>query len=1071
MIERMIEWALGSRLLVLLAALAVAIAGAISLSRLPVDAVPDITNVSVMVNTKTGALAPEEIEKTVTFPIESELAGLPDVEDIRSLSKYGLSQVIIVFKDRTDIYFARQQVSERLQSISGMLPEGISPELGPVSTGLGEVYMYSVAAKKGSALATGPEMEKLLYLRTIQDLRIKPVLKAVAGVAEVESNGGYKKQIHINVDPGRMEAYGINCHELVKSVENLGENYGGGYIQSKGTQIIVRTYGRIDSIGQIGNIPVRLNVFGQPVRLREVATIKEGHQQRLGAATHNGEEAVLGTVLMRIGANSREVSLRVHEEIGKIPLPADVEIRTLYTRSFLVNATIRTVAKNLAEGGILVIAVLFLLLGNIRAALIVALAIPLSMLFAISGMLAAGISASLMSLGAIDFGLIVDGSVVMIENMIRRLEQDGRSFSSLTSSDRARLIGESAREVGKPVVLGLLIIMAVYLPVLTLSGIEGKMFKPMAETVLYALGASLLIAVFLMPVLALYFLRHRHGEKESRLFKWINRGYRPFLAYSLDHRWAVILPTLFIALLSIALFTRLGSDFIPRLDEGDMVIGLVRDTSISIDKSVEEQLKSDRVIARFGEVESVFSRMGTPESATDPMGVNFADTFVILKKNRSEWPARADGKRLTKTDLFEQIGQAIDREVPGQEVSLTQPIEMRFNEILEGSRADITLRIFGPGLDTLFTLVNQAQPLVEGIPGAASVEMDPLTALRKSPVLDVRLDYDRISRYGINISDVNSAFEIAMNGREVGYLFEEEMRYPIVVRLSDQFRRNTGDIGRIPVAFPEGGSIPISRLSDIKYRDQITTIARSRARRYAAVSINLKNRDTQSFVDEAREKIRAGLEIPAGYSLDWGGQFKNLETARNRLLVIIPVVLAVIFIILLRTFGSIRQAFLVFNSIPFAVTGGIILLFIRGIPMSVSAGVGFIALTGIAILNGMVLVSFFNQLRERGHTVRQAVCEGTLTRLRPVLMTALVASLGFIPMAYNTGMGAEVQRPLATVVIGGLLSATILTLILLPTLYLWLESGHETTTDTMSTVLHPASPKSRKGAKTGTPFR
>ncbi len=1067
----MIEWALRSRLWVILAALAVAITGIVSLSRLPVDAVPDITNVSVMVNTKTGALAPEEIEKTVTFPIESELAGLPDVEDIRSLSKYGLSQVIIVFKDKTDIYFARQQVSERLQSISGMLPEGISPELGPVSTGLGEVYMYSVAAKKGSALASRPETERLLYLRTVQDIRIKPALKAVSGVAEVESNGGYKKQIHINVDPVRMEAYGINCHELVKSVENLGENYGGGYIQSKGKQIIVRTYGRIDAIGQIGNIPVRLNVFGQPVRLRQIASIKEGHQQRLGAATHNGEEAVLGTVLMRIGANSREVSLRVHEEIGKLTLPTDVEVRTLYTRSFLVNATIRTVAKNLAEGGILVIAVLFLLLGNIRAALIVALAIPLSMLFAVSGMLAAGISASLMSLGAIDFGLIVDGSVVMVENMLRRLEHDGRPFTSLTSSDRARLIGESAREVGKPVVLGLLIIMAVYLPVLTLSGIEGKMFKPMAETVLYALGASLFIAVFLMPVLALYFLRHRHGEKESRLFKLINKSYRPVLEYSLDHKWAVILPTLVIALLSIVFFTRLGSDFIPRLDEGDMVIGLVRDTSISIDKSIEEQLKSDRVIARFNEVETVFSRMGTPESATDPMGVNFADTFVILKKNRSEWTVPADGKIFTKIDLFEEIGQAIDREVPGQEISLTQPIEMRFNEILEGSRADITLRIFGPSLDTLFTLVNRAQPLVEGIPGAASVEMDPLTALRKSPVLDVRLDYDRISLYGINISDVNSAFEIAMNGREVGYLFEEEMRYPIVVRLSDQFRRNTGDIGRIPVAFPEGGSIPISRLSYINSRDQITTIARSRARRYAAISINLKNRDTQSFVDEAREKIEAGLKIPAGYSLDWGGQFKNLETARNRLLVIIPVVLAVIFFILLRTFRSIRQALLVFNSIPFAVTGGIILLFVRGIPMSVSAGVGFIALTGIAILNGMVLVSFFNQLRESGHTVRQAVREGTLTRLRPVLMTALVASLGFIPMAYNTGMGAEVQRPLATVVIGGLVSATILTLLLLPTLYLWLESGHETTAGIGPPASHPDPRISRKSLRSETSSR
>lgn len=1041
MLERLIAKAMHSKLWVLSITTAVIAMGIYSLSRMPIDAVPDITNVSVMVNATTGALAPEEIERTVTFPIETELAGLPGVEDIRSLSKYGLSQVIVVFDESTDIYFARQLVFERLQAVKERLPRGIVPELGPVSTGLGEVFMYTLLPKEGSALSKMNEKEQLLYLRTVQDFVVKPALKSIPGIAEVESNGGFKKEIHVNVNPRNMEQFGITCNELIAALEGLGDNIGGGYIQQKGQQIIVRTLGRINSLEEIKNVPVKLNVFGLPIRIRNVADVVEGHAQRLGAATYNGKEAVLGTVLMRIGANSRNVALDVEKAVRELRLPENIEIKTLYTRSFLVNATIGTVTKNLLEGGILVIAVLFLVLGNIRAAMLTALAIPLSMLFAFSGMVAFGISASLMSLGALDFGLIVDGSVVMIENIIRRNEkQSGDSSESITLSTKEKftLIRDAAAEVARPVFYGVIIIMIVYIPILSLSGIEGKMFKPMAATVLFALGASLIIALFLMPVATVFVLKKTPHKKGKNLFRGIEKLYKPVLRFSLEHRFATIVPTLSFALGAIALFFFLGSDFIPKLNEGDMVIGLVRDTRIGINRSIEMQMKSDLVISKFKEVRHVFSRMGTPESATDPMGVNFADTFVILEKDQTKWE-KVNGRIRTKDELFAEIAKAIAKEIPGQEISMTQPIEMRFNEILEGSRADITMRIFGPDLSILYELVEQGLALIEKIPGAESVELDPLTALRKSPVLDVKLNYDAINRYGVNIRDVNHAFEIAMKGNEVGRLYEGDKSFSVMVRLADEFRTSISDIGRIPVTYPQGGGIPLATLTTIQMSDQVTTIARSRARRYAAISINLRDRDTVSFVDEAKSVVLEKLNLPRGYFVEWGGQFQNFTSARRRLFIIIPIVLLVIFIILERIFKSIKQTLLVFNSIPFAVTGGVFMLASRGIPMSVSAGIGFIALAGIAILDGMVLVSFFNHLREQGLPLREAVEQGAMTRLRPVVMTSLVAALGFVPMAFNTGLGAEVQRPLATVVIGGMISSTILTLLLLPTMYLWLE--------------------------------
>jgi cobalt-zinc-cadmium resistance protein CzcA len=1028
-------WILGSFLLL-------SIFGAVQMKTLPIDAVPDITNVQVMINTKTGALDPERIEKAVTYVIETEMSGLPGLEDIRSLSKYGLSQVTLVFKDGTDLYFIRQQVAQRLQNLTDHLPEGVSPELAPITTGLGEVVMYTVEAKPESDLAKQPKQKRLLYLRTIQDFVVRPELKKIAGVAEIDSSGGFRKEIHVNADIRAMDRFGITFDDLFKKLQTLGDSYGGGYIQAEGKQIIVRSSSHLTDLNSLGMIPVKVNYRGQPVRLRDVAGIREDHTQRLGAATSEGHEAVLGTALMYIGSNSRQVAEDVVRGINELKLPDDVEVKIAYSRSFLVNATIKTVAKNLAEGAALVVLVLLLLLGNTRAAFTVAVAIPISMLFAIIGMKFFGISANLMSLGAIDFGLLVDGSVVMIENLLRHLEEHP-SPRGLIWTERIRLVVESAREVIKPVCLGLFIIMLVYVPILSLQGIEGKMFHPMALTVLMALAAGLLVAVILMPVLGLLFLNPpKGGSKSSRVFEAISRAYEPVLNWSLRRRGTVVAGTSVFALLCFFLFTRLGSDFIPQLDEGDLVLGLVRDTSISLDESVNQQEKAEKIIRSFSEVENVFSRMGTPESATDPMGVNFADTFVILKKDHSQWPeVEIDGKRRprNKRELTEAISERIEKELPGHEVSPTQPIAMRFNEILEGSRADVALRIFGPDLDRLITYIDQSKEVLEKIPGVAEAEMDALTALRKSPVMNINLDYGSMAKLGVSLQEANSTLMMAMGGIQVGNFYEQDRRFPVVLHLAEELREKPEEIAKIPLGLSAGGSVPLSSIAKFDQTEQVTTIARSFGKRYAALSIFLQGRDVGGFVGEAKAKVESNVKLEPGYSLDWGGQFKNMERARWRLLLIIPITLILIFIFLLRDFESLRQTFLVYASIPLAVTGGILALYIRGIPFSISAAVGFIALLGIAILNGMVLVDFINQLRAKGESVRTAVIRGAKVRLRPVVMTALVAGLGFVPMALNTGLGAEVQRPLATVVIGGIMSSTLLTLLLLPTLYIWLE--------------------------------
>lgn len=1040
---RILDWTFKNRLPVLLLFALGSALGLYAVSITPVDAVPDITPVQVVVNTRTGALDPEQIEKTVSFPIETDMSSIAHVKDVRSLSKYGLSQVVVVFEDGTDIYWARQQVSERLQGTGSEIPQGLSPQLAPISTGLGEVVMYSVTAKPGTPLAARPAVERLLYLRTIQDFVVVPYLRrSIKNVAEVDTTGGYKKEIHIELVPERLEKYGVTIEQVAERLKGVGENSGGGYIQPKGRQLIVRASGRLRNLNEIRGIPIKLDVRGNPVPLSAVADIKEGYAQRMGGATSGGEETVLGTVLMLSGANSRQVALDSEQALKEAPLPPDVQLELLYTRSYLVNATLKTVVKNMAEGAALVVIVLLAVLGNLRGALFVSLAIPVSMLFGVIGMKWFSIPASLMSLGAIDFGLLVDGAVVMIENSLRRLEEHKGEPGP---AERLALFRDAAVEVLKPVTLGLLIIMLVYVPILSLEGIEGKLFHPMALTVLMALGASLLVAVFLMPVLAYLFLKvpagRGGGQNKGRLYAGLLRIYEPVLTACLKRPLLAVVPAVLLFAAALVIGSRMGADFMPPLDEGDMLLNFTRSSDIGVDASLRMQEKSERIIAGFPEVERVFGRLGTAESATDAMGVHLADTFLVLQKDKTKWPL-VNGRRRTKAELYEAMKEVLEEEIPGQEVGENQPIEMRFAEILEGSRADVTLRVYGKELPVLIELLEKSIEILEKVPGTREAEMDALTALRKSPVLSARPNYEAIARYGLDIQRVNDLLEAAMAGREVGSFYEAQWRFPVVMRVEEKHRENIETIMSLPVGM-DGGSIPLNKVVDFETKDEVTTISHHYGQRYAAVAVFLGARDIAGYVAEARAAVEREVKLPDGYTMTWGGQFKNLERARARLAVIVPVVLLAILVLLWWAFGNLRDSVLVYTCIPLAMAGGVFSLAIRGIPLSVSAAVGFIALMGIAILNGMVLVTFFRQLREKGRTAGEAAKEGSLTRLRPVAMTALVAGLGFVPMALNTGIGAEVQRPLATVVIGGLLTSTLLTLLVLPALYKWFGAGRE----------------------------
>lgn len=1004
----------------------------ITLDDIKLAAFPDITNVQVVVNTKTGAFSTEQIEKIVTYPIEMEVSGLPSVDEVRSLSKYGLSQVTIIFKEGTDPYFARQVVNEKLQNVAGDLPDGINPELSPMTTGLGEVFMYVLSYEGDRKFKS--EIEKLQYLKIIQEYNIRPVLKKVKGVAEVDTNGGYNSEIHINYSPEKLNRFGVSVRDLMETVEKTGVFHGGGYIQKGDNQVTVRSYTPLNSPDDLKSYLIKILPNGRHVKVSDVAEIRIDHALRVGSATYEGNETVLGTVLMRVGENSREVSDNSLKALEKINLPKGVVAKPVYNRRYLVDQTVKTIRNNLFEGAILVIVVLFLVLGHIKSAFLVSLAIPISMVFALLGMNINDIPVNLMSLGAIDFGLLVDGSVVLVENYLRRVSLENESECPLEGKRRFDLIIDSCAEVAPPIIYGLLIIMMVYIPILALSGVEGKMFEPMALTVLMALGASLAVALFIVPVLIYFFIFPKVGHHEEPIFfRGLHKIYVKLLPLALKKRGFVISIAVLLSGVGLFLFQQLGSDFAPQLDERDLVIGLVRDSRQSIEVSTQRQKEAEKIITETAEVTHVFSRLGTPESATDPMGPNFADTFVILEKDQSKW-RQPNGKRITKAEVFEEIKKNLEAKLPEQDISATQPIEMRFNEILEGSRADVTFRVLGPNLEKLVEYAEKAHDLLKEIDGVESVEFDALTGLTKSEVLDIQVDQAKASENGIPVHQVDEQLETALAGKELGYLLKGDQKIPVILHLDESLRNSVDQMKKIPLSHPLGGSLPASDIVDFNMTEKVTTIARNFGRRYSAVSVYLSGRDVASFVAEAREKVQSAIKMDAGYEVEWGGQFKNLERAQQTLGVIIPLTLLLIFLLIYKMTNSAVQTLIIFSVIPAGGAGGAILLFLRGINFSVSAAVGFIALSGIVVLNSLVLVSFVNQKLQEGQEKDHALFAGSLARLRPVGMTALVAALGFIPMAFNTGLGAEVQRPLATVVIGGLITATPATLLLTPSL-------------------------------------
>ncbi|HHY86019.1 MAG TPA: efflux RND transporter permease subunit [Verrucomicrobia bacterium] len=1041
MIDRIFEFALRQRAFVLLAAAMLAAVGIYSAARLPMDAVPDITNVQVQINTAVPSLAPEEIEKLVTYPIEIEMGGIQDLVEIRSLSKFGLSQVTLVFKEGTDIERARLRVTERLQKVMPELPPGTAPpQMAPVTTGLGEIYFYVLRYAEDAPNAAPTPESRLMELKLIQEFVVAPMLVGVEGVAEVNTAGGYDKEIVVFPDPQRLMSVGLTYDDLATAIERNMENAGGSVVEQAGENITIRSVGRVHSAEEIAQLPVKFGAGRLAILVKDVAEVGIGSRVRTGAAVYNGEEALIGTALMLHGENSRAVARRVHERIHEIRkrLPPGVEITTVYNRSDLVDRTIATVRNNLAEGAVLVIAVLLLLLGNIRAAVIVALIIPLSMLFAVTGMVQTRVSGNLMSLGAIDFGLIVDGAVVLAENIVRlfaqRQQQLGRA---LDRQERIATILEACRQVGRPMVFGVAIITIVYVPILSLTGVEGKTFKPMAQTVIYALLGALLLALTVVPALCCYLLTRRIREGDNVIVGLAKRIYAPVLEFAFRFRWLITAGAVLLFALSLFVFARMGAVFVPRLDEGSFAIQMIRTTSIGLNASVEMERRAQRLLLeRFPEVSHVLSRIGTSEVAVDPMGVNVSDTYAMLRPP-SEWRT-VNGRRITKEELADLMNAELDTHLPGQAYLFSQPIELRFNELLSGIRADIAIKVFGEDYDVIERVAGEIREIVESIEGAADVEFD---AAGRSPLFEVAMNREAMQRYNVHAGEVNEVVETAFAGKQAGTIIDGVYRYPVVIRLPEEARRNLSALARMPVRTADGGLISLEQVATMNISEQVNTISREAFRRRMAIMVNLRGRDTESFVREAQERIAAEVELPEGCFIEFGGNFRNLQEARARLAVVVPVALALIFVLIFTAFHSLRQAILVYTGIPLAVTGGIFALWLRDMPFSISAAIGFIALSGVAVLNGVVLISFFNQLREEGRSVAAAVREGAMTRLRPVLMTALVASLGFVPMALATSAGAEVQRPLATVVIGGIISSTFLTLILLPTWYEWMERG------------------------------
>ncbi|TDF31262.1 CusA/CzcA family heavy metal efflux RND transporter [Delftia tsuruhatensis] len=1032
MFERIIRFAIEQRWLVLLAVLAMAGLGIYNYQRLPIDAVPDITNVQVQINTQASGYSPLETEQRVTYPIETVMAGLPHLEQTRSLSRYGLSQVTVVFKDGTDIYFARQLVGERIQQARDSLPAGITPTLGPISTGLGEIYLWTVEAEDGAKKPDGTPYTPM-DLREIQDWVIKPQLRNVPGVTEINSIGGYAKEYLVAPAPEKLAAYGFTLADIVTALQRNNANVGAGYIERQGEQYLIRAPGQVGGIADIREVIVG-SAQGQPIRIRDLAEVGLGQELRTGAATDNGREVVLGTVFMLIGENSRTVSRAVDQRMAEINrgLPPGVKAITVYDRTNLVDKAIATVKKNLVEGAALVVVILFLFLGNLRAALITALIIPLSMLFTFTGMVHYKVSANLMSLGALDFGIIIDGAVVIVENCVRRLAhaQEARG-RSLTRSERFHEVFAAAKEARRPLLFGQLIIMVVYLPIFALTGVEGKMFHPMALTVVIALAGAMLLSITFIPAAIALFMGDKVAEKENRLMGWARRGYAPVLARVMAAPAVVLTAAAVAVALSLLLATRLGSEFAPNLNEGDFAIQALRIPGTSLTQSLQMQMQIEKALKKeFPEIDRVFARTGTAEIASDPMPPNISDGYIMLKP-RSEWPDPAR----PRDELLAAVQASVDR-IPGNNYEFSQPIQLRFNELISGVRSDVAVKIFGDDMAVLEKSAQTVAGMLQQIAGASEVKVEQTTGL---PMLTVQIDREKASRYGLNMGDVQDAISTAMGGTEAGTVFQGDRRFDIQVRLPDAVRNDLQALSRLPIALPRGadgriGFVPLSAVATFETAPGPNQVSREDGKRRIVVSANVRGRDMGSFVGEAQQKLQ-GLSLPPGYWTRWGGTFENLESATRRLQIVVPVALLMVFVLLFAMFGNVRDGLVVFTGIPFALTGGILALWLRDIPLSISAAVGFIALSGVAVLNGLVMISWIRTLREQGASVPDAVTEGALTRLRPVLMTALVASLGFVPMAIATGTGAEVQRPLATVVIGGILSSTLLTLLVLPLLY------------------------------------
>jgi len=1045
MLESIIRFAIRHRWLMVLVALGLAALGAWNYTRLPIDATPDITNVQVQINTEGPGYSPLEAEQRLTYPVETALFGLPNLDYTRSISRYGLSQVTVAFKDGTDLYFARQLVAERLQQVKSQLPTGVEPQMGPIATGLGEIFMYTVESEPGAKRPDGRPWDAT-DMRTLQDWVVRPQMRHIDGVTEVNTIGGYVRQFHITPDPAKLAAYGLTLRDMLDAVARNNANVGAGYIERSGEQYLVRVPGQVGDIAGLRDILIA-HRDGLPVRVGDLAEVVEGHELRSGAATENGREVVLGTVFMLVGENSRAVSRRAADKLAEAnrSLPAGVQARTLYDRTTLVDRTIATVQKNLLEGALLVIAVLFLLLGNVRAALITAAVIPLAMLMTISGMVQQRVSGNLMSLGALDFGLIVDGAVIIVENCLRRFgEAQHRLGRLLTREERFETVATATTEVITPSLFGVFIITAVYLPIFSLSGVEGKMFHPMAITVVFALLAAMLLSLTLVPAAVALFVSGRVAEKENRIVIGIKRLYAPALERVLAARVVVIAAAAAFVFACGLLATRLGTEFIPNLDEGDIALHALRIPGTSLTQAVGMQTALEARIKQFPEVDKVVAKIGTAEIATDPMPPSVADTFILMK-DRADWP----DPRKPKAQLVAELEAAV-KTIPGNNYEFTQPIQMRMNELIAGVRADVAIKVYGDDLDQLLELGKKVEAATKKVSGAADVKLEQATGL---PVLSVLPDRAALARYGLAMADLQQTVAIALGGEVAGQVFEGDRRFDIVVRLPEALRTNLDGLAALPVPLPRearsddahgdatriaarsAAYIPLDEVAKIEVALGPNQISRENGKRRVVVTANVRGRDLGSFVTELRTRVGDQVGLPEGYWLEYGGTFEQLISASQRLQIVVPVVLALILGLLFMAFGSARDAAIVFSGVPLALTGGVLALWLRGIPFSISAAVGFIALSGVAVLNGVVLISFVRSLRAAGDRLEDAIRDGALIRLRPVLMTALVASLGFVPMALNVGTGAEVQRPLATVVIGGIVSSTLLTLLVLPALY------------------------------------